>query len=212
MNMLNLALNLMGGGNQKNNLMGSVAKAAIPMILMGLFKNSQSKSGADSLLGALGQHESNNNAVDAHARVTGSDTQDGLKILSHIFGNDAEQITEQIAKQTGASKSDAQESLGSLAPVIMEMLADKTKSGRSAESIQSSILEELNGIEKAPEMPDISAMLGAQKSDNGIDDLLKGALGGGDAGSLINILGAATGGQNGQDGGLLGNILGKILS
>lgn len=205
-----------GNSNQGNNMMGTIAKAAIPMILMGLFKNAQSKKGAESLTNALGQHEQDNSNIDIFSRVQNSNTNDGMNILKHIFGNDAETLADQIANKAGVTNAQAKETMGSLAPIILETLANKTKSGRSVDNVRSSLIEELTKVDNepsAPNIPDIFKQVltgsqAAQQKQGGLGGILSSILGGGSkqeeqsSGGLMDMLGGAEG---------IGNILQKMM-
>lgn len=205
-----------GDSSQGNNMMGTVAKAAIPMILMGLFKNAQSKKGAESLSSALSKHEKADSGIDILSRVQNSDTNDGLKILKHIFGNDADTLADQIASKAGVSNAQAKETMGSLAPIILETLANKTKSGRGVDNVRSSLIEELTKVDNepsAPNLPDIFKQVitgsqATQQKQGGLGGILSNVLGGAtkqeeqSAGGIMDMLGGAEG---------IGNILKKMM-
>ena len=57
---------------------------ALPLILKAMTNNASSGQGASSLLGALSQH-ANTNKVSTAEQIKTADTQDGQKIIKHIF-------------------------------------------------------------------------------------------------------------------------------
>lgn len=62
-----------------------LTQLGLPAMLEGLARNAQSKEGAESLAGALDQHK--DDAVDnLEGFFNKVDTQDGAKILDHVFG------------------------------------------------------------------------------------------------------------------------------
>ena len=69
---------------------------ALPLLLKYLTGNASTQSGALSLLGALGQH---NTAKALPEQIAEADPEDGSKILGHIFGKNAEPEIEAISAQ-----------------------------------------------------------------------------------------------------------------
>lgn len=193
-----LVLNKMGGSQQpqtRQSGMGSLAKLAIPMILMALYRNATNKKKAESLGQALGEHEVGSAAdsisTDIFSKIDRADTTDGGKILGHVLGRDSDVIASQIAAQAGVSIDQAKTMMSSLAPVIMEMLAEKTKGNRSPEAIQETVREQLQKVDREPDLPGLPDifrdMLNKQQpqtrtqprqEEGGLGGLLKDILGG----------------------------------
>ena len=92
---------------------------ALPLLLKYLTSNASSQSGALSLLGALGQH---NTAKALPEQIAEADTEDGSKILGHIFGKNAESEITALASQSGLSGKEVNTALDSIAPVLMSSL------------------------------------------------------------------------------------------
>lgn len=202
--------------------MGTLAKLAIPMILMALYRNASSKKKAESLTKALGEHEkspADSISTDIFGKIQRADTQDGSKILGHVLGKDHEVIASQIAGQAGVSIDQAKSMMGSLAPVIMEMLADKTKSNRTPEGVRETVREQLQKVDQTdglPGLPDIFRDILSQKQpqtqqpqqEGGLSGMLKDLLGGGlaqeedDEPGLLDSLGGMGG---------ITDILGKLI-
>ena len=107
------------------SILPKLAVVAIPLILRALSKNAESKAGKDSLSEEKKKHKGQTKDVpsieDVFKKV---DTDDGDKILDHAFG-DKDKVVDQIAAQTGISKSEVAKVLASMAPMILGMLADK---------------------------------------------------------------------------------------
>lgn len=200
--------------------LGSLAKLAIPMILMALYRNASSKKKASSLTEALRDHEKSPAdaiSTDIFGRLQKADTNDGGKILGHVLGNDYETIASQIARQAGVSVEQAKSMMSSLSPMIMEMLAEKTKNNRTPDAVRETVRDQLQKVDKAegmPGLPDIFRdMLNQpqarqqQQSEGGLGGLLKDVLGGGqqdddDEPSLLDSLGGLGG---------ITDILGKLV-
>ncbi|WP_459129405.1 DUF937 domain-containing protein [Guggenheimella bovis] len=209
------------GGNQSpkgNSGTGTIVKMALPMILLALLRNSQSKKKAEALGDALQKHTKDQLDNDIFNKIETADEQDGSKILGHIFGRDKSGIVEEIAKNANVSTEDAEGVIAKLMPVIMEMLANKTKTDRSPSRIQDAVTEELSKVQREAGLPNITEsikdMLGggskpqSSPMGGGLGDLFKDILTGNqdhedtDGGGLLDSLGGKGG---------LGDLLGKML-
>lgn len=221
-----LVLDKMGGNQvetKQTGGMGSLAKLAIPMILMALYRNASNKKKASSLAEALGQHENLSPADtisnDIFNKIDRADTTDGGKILGHVLGRDNETIAAQIAAQAGVSIDQAKKMMASLAPVIMEMMAEKTKGNRTPESIQETIREQLQQVDNEPDLPGLPDIFRdmlnksqtktqPRQEEGGLGGLLKDMLGGNqtndddDEPGLLDSLGGLGG---------ITDILGKMM-
>ncbi len=93
---------------------------AIPLLIKYMTRNASSKNGAASLLSALGQHTSNRSLAE---QISDVDEKDGGKIISHILGDDKDEVTERLAKQSGLSKAAVLAILAAIAPAILSTLS-----------------------------------------------------------------------------------------
>ena len=100
---------------------------ALPLLLKYLTSNASSQSGALSLLGALGQH---NTAKALPEQIAEADTEDGSKILGHIFGKNAESEITALASESGLSGKEVNTALDSIAPVLMSSLNTAASSAK----------------------------------------------------------------------------------
>lgn len=140
------------------------AEVAIPTLLSSLQANAADPEGQQSLLGALGQHTGEITDLNA------VDTEDGRRILSHVFADDPRRI-QPLAGQSGGLLSKL---LPLLAPLVLSWLAKKVLGGGGAATQGS--------------------------GGGGLGDLLGGLLGGGGAsagGGLGDLLGQVLGGALG---------------
>ena len=108
---------------------------AVPLLLKFLTSNASSESGALSLLGALSQHTNQKTLSD---QIDEADTEDGGKIIGHIFGNQSEAVTNRLAQQSGMSERDVSSALAGLAPALMSGLSAATHSVSSAPKVDLS--------------------------------------------------------------------------
>ncbi|ALJ22017.1 DUF937 domain-containing protein [Microbacterium sp. No. 7] len=139
-------------------------------ILGGLQKNAETPEGASAIEKALGKHQGLGDKVDLDA----VDTNDGSKILTHVFGDDAGQVAQKLTNEPQTAGIDFGKLLPVLAPIILGLLAKNQGGGQAAQS-QS-----------------------AQAQGGGIFDVIGGLLGGGGQGGgldLGGLLGGLFGGK-----------------
>lgn len=108
------------------------AAAAIPSLIGGLQHNAD-QGQEQAIAGALAQHGSSNLFDTGSVDLNSVDTQDGAKIVQHIFGDQSTQLAHAIGQKTGASGSLVNQLLPILAPIVLAYLAKKlTGSQQSA--------------------------------------------------------------------------------
>ncbi len=134
---------------------------ALPLLLKYLTSNASSQSGALSLLGALGQH---NTAKALPEQIAEADTEDGSKILGHIFGKNAETEITTLASQSGLSGKEVNTALDSIAPVLMSSLNTAASSAKKKVDLSDGL-----------DLSDVMALLGGGNSGG---SLLSGLFGG----------------------------------
>lgn len=112
-----------------NNLVGEIAKkfnidtskiidvikAAIPKFLGAMQKNASTPSGAASLTQALGNHA---------GQSMGINVEDGMKILSKVFGNNLNSEISALSQQTNTSNEQVSNILASVAPNLLSVLGN----------------------------------------------------------------------------------------
>ena len=99
-----------------SSLIMKLLPLAIPILLKYLTSNASNQQGAQSLLGALGQH-TNTNTIDL--QIKNADSDDGSRILGHILGGSYGSVMGDLAKQTGLSESQVSAILANLAPALL---------------------------------------------------------------------------------------------
>ena len=107
-------------------------KIAMPTLIEALSKNASSTEGASSLAKALDNHKGVG-VEDVAGFLKNVNTQDGSKILEHIFGSDRKQVQSTISSRTGLQDNQVSGLLAQLAPLLLAMLG-KQKSSKNVGS------------------------------------------------------------------------------
>lgn len=178
---------------------------AIPLLIKFMTKNASSQSGALSLLGALTQHNNRNSLPE---QIDEADTEDGSKIVGHIFGNESEAVANSLALQSGMSEGEVNSALAGIAPAVLSSLSAATSSVSASPKVDLS-----DGFD----LSDLLGMLAGAQPQNqpSGSGLLSGLLGGGNAGLGGGLLGSLLGGsaqQADNDSSVNGNQLLSLLS
>ncbi|MBG6237235.1 hypothetical protein IWX78_000178 [Mycetocola sp. CAN_C7] len=194
----------------------AAVEQALPALVSGLEANASDPSGAASIEKAVSKHSPA--LVDGGVRLDEVDTDDGDRIVSHIFGPNREQVvatlgarsaTEDPASQGSALSGIVAKVLPILAPIVLSYLAKQ-------------FLERKQSVETAqPTEPMQPKTPPTEPRGGGLGDLLGGLLGGGSTGAadssgesaasggIRDILGGLLGG--GSAGGGVGDLLGGLL-
>ena len=197
-------LGLMGGGKSSaSDLMGllggqagvSESQAqdtllkALPSLLSSMQNNASTKTGADSLLKALGQHDLDEK--DIVKLIKSADEEDGVKILNHIYGSKekAEETKKEVANAAGIDVKKAAKLMALAAPVLLTVLAKTNKKSNKTETVSNA-----DGL--ADMLGTLAGLAGGKSSASGL-------------GSLIGAL--AGGGSKKNDGLDIGDILGLLM-
>lgn len=88
-------------------------------ILSGLQRNAQTPEGASAIEKALGKHAGLGDSVD----VDQVDTADGDKILTHVFGEQKDQVAQQLTSEPQTAGIDFSKLLPLLAPIVLGLLS-----------------------------------------------------------------------------------------
>lgn len=172
--------NMLGGMGQAEQRIGQQAgttpgqtqaamQAALPLLLGALTRNAAQPGGLDTLSGALDRHDGS--ALDAFAGGQVPDTQDGQKILGHVFGGQQAQAAQAVSKRAGIDPQLAMQILSMLAPLVLAYLGRQRQGGgMSTNSGQTS--GQGGG-------PDLGSILGGLVGGGGLGSVLGGLLGGG---------------------------------
>ncbi|MDR6516626.1 DUF937 domain-containing protein [Chryseobacterium camelliae] len=194
-------------GINRNQVLALLAVAA-PLIISYLRKKSEDNKEAEALNNALDK-DHDGSILDDPSQLETRQAEGG-SILNHIFGNDKQNVENQLSQNTGISIDKIGPILAMLAPVIMGYIG-KEKQQNNVGS--GGLGDLLGGI-----LGNASNQAQSQQSSP-LNDILGKVLGGGNNSSsgnplndiLGNILGS-NGDQKKQQGeGGLGDILGSFL-
>ncbi|HLW09641.1 MAG TPA: DUF937 domain-containing protein [Fermentimonas sp.] len=166
-------------GMNEKDASGAV-KAAIPTILAGMTRNSQSKVGAESLNKAI-ESKHDGSLLDNLSGMLQGHTQelqkDGDGILGHIFGNKRGVVEQNLAQKTGVSNDKMSSLLSTLAPIVMAYLSkEKQQTNTDAGGLNSLLSGLVSGAQHSRSgggvMDMISGVLDRDGDGNVMDDLI----------------------------------------
>ena len=136
----------------------NATRAAVPALVQGMQANAQDDARAQSLAQAIAQHAQRvASGAAADDDVDAVDTDDGARIVSHVFGDNEDQVVNQLGGLGGGGDL-FKKLLPMLAPLVMGFLAKQFTNRGGSES---------------------SASVQQQDSGGGLGDLLGGLVGGG---------------------------------
>lgn len=175
-------------------------RTALPALLGGLEANANDEGGKASLLEALGQHGPE---LDGGVDLSSVDTDDGQKIVDHIFGDQRDAVVDRLSGQQGSLRDLLEGRESSDAPAQPR----SAPSGGGGGMLSGGLLSKLLPLLAPLVMAWLSKKMGGgggtaasadegRTSGGGLGDILGDVLGGGGAGSR---------------GGGLGDILGDLL-
>jgi hypothetical protein len=143
-------------------------RAALPALVSGMQANAADESGAESLSRALGQHDGS--LLEGGVDVSQIDTDDGQKIVNHVFGDNEGAVVDQLSTFGGLDSGSLMKLLPMLAPLLMSYLGKSFGGGGGGSEAGDS-----------------------GGGGGGLGDLLGGLLGGGGGGGLGDLLGGLLG-------------------
>ncbi|MBO7676286.1 MAG: DUF937 domain-containing protein [Erysipelotrichaceae bacterium] len=142
--------------------------AALPLLIAYMTKNASKKEGAQSLLGALGQH---NSSQTVPQQIKTADETDGAKIIAHILGADQKNVVNTLAQQSGITTGQVNTVLNLIAPALLNSLS--TATAATAAKPQENKVDLSDGID----LTDIAALLGGGSVTNTYSNPAAGLLG-----------------------------------
>ena len=181
---------------QKLGVSDDVARQAVQeggaALLGGLAKNAETAEGSAAIEAALAKHDGFSGA----ASIDDVDEADGQKIVSHVFGGNADQVAQTLTNDQKTAGIDFGKLLPILAPIVMGLIANGQKGSTGGGGGLGDIL---GGLLGGGQQQGQAAGAGG----GGLGDIL-GGLGG-----LLGGGGSGSGGGGGIDiGGLIGGLLG----
>lgn len=196
-------------GISRNQIIALLAVAA-PLIISYLRKKSQDTKEAEALNNALDKDHDGSILDDVSQADARQD--EGNSILSHVFGNDKQNVENQLSQNTGISIDKIGPILAMLAPVIMGYIGKEKQQnnvgagglGDLLGGILGNASNQAQGQQSSPLNDILGSVLGggnSQSSGNPLNDILGNVLGGHNAGN----------GNSKQQSGGLGDLLGGIF-
>lgn len=98
----------------------------LPALVQALGRNVSTEEGAASLDLALNKHQ-DSNIDDVSEFLNNVNTQDGAKILQHIFSGKSDRVQNNLAVQTGLDAGQVSGLMSQLAPLIMGALGQQRR-------------------------------------------------------------------------------------
>ncbi|MDO5665661.1 MAG: DUF937 domain-containing protein [Bacteroidia bacterium] len=160
----------------------SAVSVALPAILGGMQRNVQSQQGAQNLNNALNDARHDGSLLENLGSLLGGNSQaisqDGGKILGHIFGNNKSALEQGISQKTGISLQKIGPLLALLAPIVMAYLGkEKRQTNTNAGGLGDLLGGLLGGGQPQKQrggglMGMIGGLLDKNKDGNVLDDIL----------------------------------------
>lgn len=178
---------------QKLGVSEDVARQAVQeggaALLGGLAKNAETPEGSAAIEAALAKHDGFSGA----ASLDDVDEADGQKIVSHVFGGNADQVAQTLTNDQKTAGIDFGKLLPILAPIVMGLIANGQKGASNGGG--GGLGDILGGL------------LGGGQQQQGQTS------GGGGLGDILGGLGGLLGGGNsGSGGGIdIGGLIGGLL-
>jgi len=154
-----------------------LTQLGLPAMLEGLTRNAQTPEGAESLAKALDQHQ-DDSVDDLSGFFNKVDTDDGAKILDHVFGGKNARVQNSLANQTGLDVGQVSGLLTKLAPMLLGALGNQKKEQNLDASGIAGLLPSLGGLLGGGSggLSGITSLLDADKDGDIMDDI-QGLLG-----------------------------------
>ena len=143
---------LSGQASVSEEQMTKTLLQALPSMLGKMQSNASTKTGADSLLKALDQHDLSEEDIVKLIKTV--DMNDGVKILNHIYGDE---------KQAAAVQKEVAKIMALVAPILLTTLAKTNKKANKTQTVSNSdgLADLLGGVMKLAG--------GGSKNNSGLD-------------------------------------------
>lgn len=122
-----------------------IVAAAVPLMIAALNYNAKNKGQSENIDKALDQHRSNGILDKIGDLFAEGGSDDGNKIVNHMFGKNTEVVTQHIADKAGISSAQVTGVLATLAPIVMSYLGQQKQTTSSGGGIGDLIGSVLGG-------------------------------------------------------------------
>ncbi|MDE6674102.1 MAG: DUF937 domain-containing protein [Acetatifactor sp.] len=127
-----------------NEQVKQLVTKAVPLLISGMYQNSSTDEGAQSLEKALDAHAPNAEKSTS-AMLSKADVKDGMKIVKHLLGDNEKEVTKGLSQSTGLSQTQVTTLLGQLAPVVLSLVGNYKQEENGKEKTDSSNLISILG-------------------------------------------------------------------
>lgn len=121
-----------------------MARLALPTLLTAMSRNASTPEGAESLSMALDRH-ADDKVNDFDSFFDTVDTDDGAKILNHVFSGKAQKVQSGIARNTGLDINQVAGLLTQFAPLLLGLLGQQKRQGNVGTEGLAGLLSSLTG-------------------------------------------------------------------
>jgi len=152
----------------------SAIQMALPMILSAMAKNAAQPSGAESLNNTLQKNHDGGILNDLGGYLNAPNSNDGIGILGHIFGQKQGAAAQQVSESSGLDLGQVAQLMITLAPVVMGYLGkQKQQANLDSNGLSNLLNEKQQEIQSSdnPMMSSISNMLDSDNDGSVMDDL-----------------------------------------
>ncbi len=152
----------------------SAIQMALPMILSAMAKNAAQPSGAESLNNTLQKNHDGGILNDLGGYLNAPNSNDGIGILGHIFGQKQGAAAQQVSQSSGLDLGQVAQLMITLAPVVMGYLGkQKQQANLDSNGVSNLLNEKQQEIQSSdnPMMSSISNMLDSDNDGSVMDDL-----------------------------------------
>jgi len=162
-----------GGESEK---VEKAVQLGIPLLIEALNRNTNNPEGAQALARALEQHQEDK-VDDLFSFFSNVDTEDGTKILRHIFSNKNEVVQRNLSRTTGLKQEQIGSLLAQLAPLLLGALGNQKKEqnldANGISDLTSMLSQGLQQLGSGNLFSLVTKILDANKNGSFIDDLLR---------------------------------------
>jgi hypothetical protein len=148
---------------------------SIPMLMEALNRNTNTPQGAQSLAKALEQHQ-DDKVDDLTGFFRKVDTQDGSKILQHIFANKNQIVQKNLSKTTGLKQNQVSSLLSNIAPLVLGLLGNQKKAqnldANGISNLTSLLSQNMQQMDGGSLFSMATKLLGINKSGSIFDEIL----------------------------------------
>lgn len=154
-----------------NNKVRQAVDLGIPTLVEAMNRNARTQQGASSLAEALDEHK-NNSVDDVGDFLRRANTQDGSKILDHVFGSNNRNVQNNLSRQTGMEQNQVSSLMSQLAALVMSMLGkQKASNNVGANDLPTMLMSLLGSNSNSGLMGTVTGMLDKDGDGSIMDDL-----------------------------------------